>query len=198
MKKTLALFDFDGTITITDSTLSFYKFLYNSKVLFLYNHYFLCFHYLLFYRFKLISYITLKRKRLDIHTSKFNDIEISKLSEQYYEKCFFRILNSKAIDRINWHKNQGHELWVISASYDFLLQKWTNDNGLNLITNKTSYDHFKRRINGRDVNYESKVEYLKFKVDLKSYSEIYAYGDSEGDKAMLDIANFKFFKPFRN
>jgi HAD superfamily phosphoserine phosphatase-like hydrolase len=142
--------------------------------------------------------MTLKEKRLDIHTSKFNESEILKLSEEYYKNCFFNILNSKAIDRINWHKNQGHELWVISASYDFLLQKWSTENGLNLITNKTSIYHFKRRINGRDVNYESKVEYLKLKVDLKSYSEIYAYGDSEGDKAMLDIANFKFYKPFRN
>lgn len=198
MKKTLALFDFDGTITVIDSTLSFYKFLYNSKVLFLYNHYFLCLHYVLLYRLKLISYMTLKERRLDIHTSKYNDSELLKLSEEYYKKYYFKLLNPNAMDRINWHKNQGHELWVISASYDFLLQKWSMENGVNLITNKTSLDNCKRRINGRDVNYESKVEYLKLKVDLKSYSEIFAYGDSEGDKAMLDIANFKFYKPFRN
>lgn len=198
MNRTLALFDFDGTITVKDSTLSFYKFLYNSKVLFLYNHYFLCLHYLFLYKLKLISYMTLKSKRLDIHTSKFNDSEISKLSEQYYEKCFFRILNSKAIDRINWHKNQGHEVWVISASYDFLLKKWSEQNGLNLITNKTFFKHCKRQIYGKDVNYDSKVEYLKLEVDQNDYSEIYAYGDSEGDQAMLDFANFKFFKPFRN
>ena len=198
MKKTLALFDFDGTISFIDTTLSFYKFLYNSKVLFLYNHYFLCLHYVLFYRLKLISYIILKKKRLDIHTSKFNDSEILKLSEDYHKKHFFELLNPKAIDRINWHKNQGHELWVISASYDFLLRKWSMENGVNLITNKTSLDNCKRLINGRDVNYESKVEYLKLEVDLKSYSEIYAYGDSEGDKAMLDVANFKFYKPFRD
>ena len=198
MKKILALFDFDGTITVIDSTLSFYKFLYNSKVLFLHNHYFLCLHYVLLYRLKLISYMTLKKKRLDIHTSKFNDSEILKLSEEFYKKYYFKLLNPKAMDRINWHKKQDHELWVISASYDFLLQKWSMENGVNLITNKTSLDNCKRRINGRDVNYESKVEYLKLKVDLKSYSEIYAYGDSEGDKAMLDIANFKFYKPFRN
>ena len=198
MKKTLALFDFDGTITVIDSTLSFYNFLYNSKVSFLYNHYFLCFHYVLLYRLKLISYVTLKERRLDIHTSKYNDSELLKLSEEYYKKYCFKLLNPKAMERIIWHKNQGHELWVISASYDFLLQKWSIENGVNLITNETSLDNCKRRFNGRDVNYESKVEYLKLKVDLKSYSEIYAYGDSEGDKAMLDIANFKFYKPFRN
>jgi len=197
MNKTLVLFDFDGTITVIDSTLSFYKFLYNSKLLFLYNHYFLCLRYVLLYRLKLISYFTLKKKRLDIHTTKFNDSEILKLSEEYYKKYYHNLLNPKAMDRINWHKNQGHELWVISASYDFLLQKWSMENGLNLITNKTSLDNCKRRINGRDVNYESKVEYLKLKVDLESYSEIYAYGDSDGDKAMLDLANFKFYKPFR-
>lgn len=198
MKKTLALFDFDGTITFIDSTFSFYRFLYKSRLFFLFNHYFLCFHYVLLYRLNLMSYMTLKEKRLDIHTSKFKDIEILKLSEEYYKKCFLKILNPKAIDRINWHKKQGHELWVISASYDFLLQKWSTENGLKLITNKTFVENLKRRIVGMDVNYESKVEYLKQQVDLKSYSEIYAYGDSEGDKAMMDIANFKFYKPFRD
>jgi phosphoserine phosphatase len=51
---------------------------------------------------------------------------------------------------------------------------------------------------GKDVNYDAKIEYLQLYVNLEDFSDIYAYGDSDGDKSMLNIANFKFYKPFRN
>jgi phosphatidylglycerophosphatase C len=196
MKKTLALFDFDNTITYVDSSLSFYKFLYNSKILFLYNHYFLCFNYVLLNRFRLINYLKLKRKRLDIHTSKFDDSQLLNLSEVFYEKCFHKILNPKAIQRINWHKNQGHELWVISASYDFILEKWTRKIGVMLLTNKTFYNNGLRIQIGNDMNFEEKVNAIKNVVNLDEYNDIYAYGDSEGDNQMLGIATKKYYKYF--
>lgn len=198
MKKTLVLFDFDGTISLTDSTYGFYRFLYKSTILFLYNHYFSIFQYVLSHRLNLISYVTLKSIRLDKHTSRFNDIELSMLSEEYYIQCFAKLLNPRALERIHWHKSQGHELWVISASFDFLLQRWAKENDFNIIANETLVNNLRRQIKGVDVNYEAKVAYLKEKVNLKNYSEIYAYGDSEGDMALLNIANHKFYKPFKS
>jgi HAD superfamily phosphoserine phosphatase-like hydrolase len=102
------------------------------------------------------------------------------------------------MERIFWHKNQGHDVWVISASFDFLLHEWSVKNDINLITNKTVFKNFKRRIVGKDVNYDAKIEYLQLYVNLDEFSDIYAYGDSDGDKSMLRVANFKFYKPFRN
>jgi phosphatidylglycerophosphatase C len=198
MKKTIALFDFDGTITIQDSTESFYRYLYKSIFFYFLFHYVICSWDFVLYRMKFKSYLQLKNKRLHIHTSKFTESEFLKLTEDYFKKCFKSLLNPKAIDRINWHKNQGHEVWVISASYDFLLHKWSIESSVNLISNKTTVVNSKRIILGKDVNFNAKVEYLMSKVDLKEYSDIYAYGDSEGDNAMLNIANYKYFKPFRN
>jgi HAD superfamily hydrolase (TIGR01490 family) len=198
MKKAIALFDFDGTLTIEDSTLSFYRYLYKSKLLYFVLHYIFCLWDLILYRLKFTSYLKLKNKRLHVHTSKFSESEFLNLTEDYYYKHFKSILNPKAIDRISWHKNQGHDVWVISASYDFLLEKWSLENGINLITNKTIVEHSRRRVFGKDVNHYAKVEYLTKKVDLKNYTDIYAYGDSNGDYAMLNIANHKYFKPFRN
>ena len=198
MKKTIALFDFDGTITFLDSTQSFYRYLYKSRLSFFVNHYIFCLWYLVLYRINIKSYLKLKDKRLDIHTSKYNEAEFFNLTEDFYKKFFISLLNPKAIERIRWHKNHGHDIWVISASYDFLLQKWTDQNSISLITNKTTMINSKRVMLGKDVNYEVKLEYLRQQVNLEEYSEIYAYGDSDGDKAMLSIANFKFYKPFRN
>ena len=197
MKKSIALFDFDGTITTHDSTQTFYKYIYNSKFPYFFNNYVLCFGHIILYRLKLISYLPLKERRLDIHTSKFDKDEFQILTSKFYSKYFSELLNPRALERIEWHTNQGHDVWVISASYDFLLHEWAIENDINLITNRTTVNQSKRHIVGKDVNFEAKLEYLKLQINLDDYSEIYAYGDSEGDNALLSIADFKYYKPFR-
>jgi phosphatidylglycerophosphatase C len=198
MKKSIALFDFDGTITTIDSSQYFYKSLYSSKAYYFFKNYFLCICYIFLYKIQIISYLSLKKYRLHIHTSKFHDKVFNKITSEFYTKYFSDLLNPKAMERIFWHKNQGHDVWVISASFDFLLHEWSVKNDINLITNKTVFKNFKRRIVGKDVNYDAKIEYLQLYVNLDEFSDIYAYGDSDGDKSMLRVANYKFYKPFRN
>jgi HAD superfamily hydrolase (TIGR01490 family) len=198
MKKAIALFDFDGTITTFDSVHYFYKSLYKSTFNYLFYNYVLCFWHIILYRIKLIGYFPLKAWRLHIHTSKFTNEELYNLSSEFYSKYFPDLLNPVALQRIQWHKNQGHDVWVISASYDFLLHEWAIKNDINLITNRTTVNQKKRYLIGKDVNFEAKVEYLKLQINLDDYSDIYAYGDSVADNALLSIAHFKFYKPFRN
>ncbi len=144
------------------------------------------------------DYVELKNKRLYVHTSKFNEVDFLILTEKFYKNHFELLLNHRAIDRINWHKEEGHEVWIISASYDFILDRWCTKNGIKLITNETFWSQAKIKVKGNDVNYIEKVNRLTNMLDLSHYKDIYAYGDSEGDTAMLNIANYKFFKPFRN
>ena len=197
MKKTIALFDFDGTITTIDSTKSFYKFLYKSKVQYLLFNYLYCLPLIILLKMRVINYLPLKKYRLGIHTSKLNNKEFNQLIRDFYTKVFSSLLNSRALDRIEWHKKQGHEVWIISASYDFLLTKWSLENDIRLITNETILKNGRRILINSDVNFEGKLKYLKLYINLEDYTKIYAYGDSDGDKAMLSIADFKFYKPFR-
>ena len=44
---------------------------------------------------------------------------------------------------------------------------------------------------------QEKVNRIKESYDLSKYDLIYAYGDSRGDKEMLELANNSFYKPFR-
>jgi phosphatidylglycerophosphatase C len=195
-EKTLVLFDFDGTITSKDSSDTFYKFLYNSPVHFIFNNYFFCFRLLILLKIKLISYIILKKKRLLIHTSKIDENKLLTISEKFRTTELQKILIPAALDKIQWHKNQGHEIWIISASYDFILEKWAQENQLNLITNKTTYLNNKRLLCNNDINFEEKLVQIKKVINLNEYSEIYAYGDSEGDKKMLEIATKRYYKYF--
>jgi phosphoserine phosphatase len=46
----------------------------------------------------------------------------------------------------------------------------------------------------RSCSGKEKVRRIEERYDVKSYDYIYAYGDTQGDKAMLDIANEKYYK----
>jgi phosphatidylglycerophosphatase C len=198
MKKTIALFDFDGTITTIDSTKAFYKFLYKSKFQYFLYNYIYCFWVIILLKLRLINYLFLKKYRLNIHTSRFSENEFNQLNREFHIKIFNSLLNPKALKKIQWHENLGHDVWIISASYDFLLTQWSKNNNYNLITNKTEIKQGSRIMLGKDVNFDAKLEYLRLQINLDNYSKIYAYGDSEGDISMLSVADYKFYKPFRD
>jgi phosphoserine phosphatase len=42
-----------------------------------------------------------------------------------------------------------------------------------------------------------KVDRIKSLIKLQEYDEVYCYGDSKGDKEMLALANFSFYKRFQ-
>ncbi|HEY0608667.1 MAG TPA: haloacid dehalogenase-like hydrolase, partial [Chitinophaga sp.] len=50
---------------------------------------------------------------------------------------------------------------------------------------------------GLNCNGEEKVCRIRAQYNLEQYENIYAYGDSNGDKAMLAIAGTAIYKPFR-
>jgi HAD superfamily hydrolase (TIGR01490 family) len=194
--KYLALFDFDETISIIDSTKLFYKTLYKNKFLYFFNHYILCGFELLKSKFGLQSYLILKNKRLKIHLDGLTENEFKKVTSIFNEKIIDTIINVKAMETIEWHKLNSHDVWVVSASYDFLIANWCEKNGLRLLVNKTKYLKKKIYITNEECNYDGKVTHIKNNINLDDYDIVYAYGDSSGDLAMLELADIKKFKVF--
>jgi len=196
LKQGLALFDFDGTISNADSSSVFYKSLYKYKISYLYKHFLLCFPEFIKFRFGLIDHLPLKRKRLQIH--------VGALSREKYEECILHfhsnllpsIVKESALNRIAWHKAQKHDVCIVSASYDFLLSSWCEKLELMLLVNKTRKEHKTCWFEGEDCNFNGKVKLIKKNFQLNDYIRIYAYGDSNGDKAMLSLADEPYLKYF--
>ena len=71
--------------------------------------------------------------------------------------------------------------------------------GVRLIATNLVIDQGKitGNIDGNNCYGEEKVNRIKQLYDLNSYSIIYAYGDSSGDRPMLALAQKPFYKPFR-
>jgi HAD superfamily hydrolase (TIGR01490 family) len=196
MKSGLALFDFDGTITRKDSALTFYQSIYTNRFDYLFRHIFLCLPEFILYRLGWTDYVPLKRKRLQIHVGRLTYSDYSRFLVNFHMVLLPSIIKQSALDRIDWHKSKGHEIWIVSASYDFLLSDWCNQLGLNVLYNITKKNQGNCIFEGEDCNFNGKVNQIKKNIKLSDYEKIYAYGDSEGDYAMISLAhesNLNFF-----
>lgn len=193
MKAGLALFDFDGTITSKDSAKLFYKTLYNSPIVFVYRHLLFCLPQYISYRLKLTDYIPLKRRRLQVHVGGLTEDNFNRKVLEFQHVHLPSIIKNSALDRLSWHKDQGHEIWVVSASYDFLLSEWCKQMNIGLIVNITVRNQHTCIFEGEDCNFNNKVHQIRERVNLDDYSIVYAYGDSDGDMPLLSLAHKPYF-----
>ncbi len=190
----LALFDFDGTITRKDTFTDFLFFAANWKRLvsgfILLAPVFLC------YKLGIIS-ASRARQIAYFYAFKGQTFEyIRSMGLKYAESVIPKYVKSEALKRIEWHRSQGHNIVVVSASIDVYLKPWCDKNRLDLIC--TSFEVDKGILTGKylhgDCSGKEKAKRIKEKYDTKSYKIIYAYGDSSDDSEMLDMADIKYFR----
>lgn len=196
MKKSLALFDFDGTITTKDSLVDFlqYSFGYTRFL----QAIIATFPYLL--SFKLGLYPNSRAKeRLLINLIEAMPVEtFEQLGHNYAINKLPSIIRPSAIQKIRWHQTQGHELLVVSASIDVWLKPWCEDMQMSLLSTvlETKDGCMTGNISGDNCFGAKKVELIKLHYDLSEYETIYAYGDSKGDREMLAVADKAFMRVF--
>lgn len=197
MSKSLALFDFDGTITDRDSLPDFIiyavglpRFLLGMLVLS---------PMLVLYLLKLVRNDIAKEKMLGYFFKGWTIDRSNRVGEDYALTRIHQIIRPQAQARLQWHQEHGHEVVIVSASTEHWLQAWTQQQGYQLIATKMAVSNgvLTGRFEGNNCYGSEKVRRIKEALDLASYELIYAYGDSSGDKPMLALAHEAFYKPFR-
>ena len=198
MSKKIAFFDFDGTITTDDSLLKFIRFVVGDRR-FLLGLVVLS-PMLVLYKLKLIPNYKAKQYMLSWFFKGMSKDAFLKVANEYSLVHIDKILRPKAIEKINWHKNQGHKVVVVSASIECWLRPWCEKNSLELIATKLEIkdDIVTGKLLSKNCYGVEKVNRIKEIYNLKDFEYIYSYGDSIGDKQMLELAHEKFYKPFRD
>ena len=133
-KMKIAFFDFDGTITKDDSFLKFIRFVVGD-FRFIVGFVFLL-PILILYKLKIIPNHKAKEIVLRYFFKGCKEEEFKKVANEYSLVHIDKILRPKAIEKINWHKNQGHKVVVVSASIECWLRPWCEKNNLELIATK--------------------------------------------------------------
>ncbi|AXK49651.1 HAD-IB family hydrolase [Aliarcobacter trophiarum LMG 25534] len=195
---TLALFDFDGTITTDDSLLKFIRFVVGD-VRFIIGLIVLS-PILVAYKLKLIPNYKAKQKMLSWFFKGCSQKEFKKVANDYSLKHIDEILRQKAMEKLSWHKKQNHKIVIVSASIECWLYPWCEKNGFELLATKLEIkdDRVTGKLLSKNCYGQEKVNRIKELYDLENFDYIYAYGDSSGDKQMLELAHEKFYKPFRD
>lgn len=196
VKKRIAFFDFDGTITTRDSLIAIIRYIHGDFRFI--TGFAILTPLLVGFKIRLINRQKAKEKLLNYFFGGMNEIDFQKKCDEFSKKVLPSILKKEAINKINWHRENQDEIIVVSASPENWLKTWCNEAGLKCISTRLEVLH--GRITGNIVGQNcygaEKVRRIKECFDISEYEEIYAYGDSKGDFEMLDMASQPFYRKF--
>jgi phosphatidylglycerophosphatase C len=196
VSKGIAFFDFDGTITTKDSLVEIIKYIHGD--------------------FKFITGIVRSLPVIAVYKFGLTDRQKSKetllthffggMSEsEFQNKCHSfskeiipSIIRPGAQEKLKWHRDQEHELVLVSASPENWLKDWCNEQQMHCIATQLEIKSgfVTGKISGRNCHGEEKINRIQQQYKLNEYDTIYAYGDTSGDRPMLSLANHAIYKPF--
>lgn len=194
----LALFDFDGTITTKDSLIQFIKYAVGPRK-FYFGIATLCWT-LTLYKLGFLPNYLAKERLFSLFFAEWEYEHFQKISDEYSAHHIDQITRLEAMERIAWHKSEGHKVVVVSASIENWLKAWCDANNIDLIGTKLEVisNKLTGKFSTKNCYGIEKVNRLKETFQLEQFDYIYAYGDSSGDKELLEIADQKFFRSFNN
>jgi len=197
-KKKYAAFDFDGTITYSDSLVPFLK--YNFGLIKTCKG-------LLQEIPCLTGFLLGQYSRQDVKEKIlrrfFQNTPYSTLCEKGTEFALHdlnKIVRPAALQRIQWHQKKGHECILVSANLDVYLKPWAEKMGFqHSITSicEVSNGLMTGNLQGLNCRGPEKARRLEALLGRKEDYILYAYGDSVGDREMLEMADYAYMNVFR-
>ena len=198
VKKRIAFFDFDGTITTRDTMIELIKF-HVGNISF-YTGLLALSPFLVAMKLKLISNVAAKERMLAYFFRNMRVDDFEKLCIDFSTTAIPGLLRPQAVATIEEHKRNGVEVVIVSASGRQWVQHWSAKNNLVLISTTLEEKNGKitGKLNGANCHGEEKVRRIKEAFKLDDYKDIFCYGDTSGDRPMLKLATHAYYKPFEN
>lgn len=197
MNKNIAFFDFDGTISKQDSLFLFLKFLVGKKRF--YMGMLLHIHVLVGYFLHILTNHRAKEKLSVYFFGGYKQEDFLQKSKNFLPVLKTTLKNS-ALQRLQWHKDRGDAIAIVSASFEAYLKPLCREFHIECIG--TTLEVCEGKLSGRFTSPNcygiQKVKRIQNNYTLSNYEKIYVYGDSAGDKEMLELATIgcKFYQFF--
>lgn len=192
----IAAFDFDGTLTYRDTLIDFLFFVVGPfKTIF---YLLLQVPTLLAFVFGMVTRQQTKERILEQFFEGMPLEELKKKGKAFAKERLFRRLRPEGLLRLQWHLHKGHRCILISASLDVYLEHWAQFTGFHdALTSRLAADDEGKvtgKLVGLNCRSEEKVRRLKDLLGSLDNYQIYAYGDSKGDKELLEVADYPFYR----
>lgn len=197
MSGELALFDFDGTLSRRDSLADFLGFSFGWPAVVRGGAALM--PTLVAYAAGRLANQPAKERVLRHFLGGCPRSELERLGRRYATERLPRILRSTGVERLEWHRREGHAVVVVTASVDIWIQPWCDGLSIDLLASSLEYtdDRATGRLAGVNCHGEEKVRRIRGCYDLTRFRRIHAYGDSRGDRPMLALADEAHWRPFR-
>ncbi|MCX2793858.1 HAD-IB family hydrolase [Microbulbifer thermotolerans] len=187
----VAFFDFDGTLTKSDTLLPFLKFVIGRPSFYIK---------LTKVSPVLIAYIAgvlrndvAKEIVLQSFLSGYSLQELNEFGKRFSSEVIPKMLRAEGIDRLLWHKSQGHDCVLVSASLDVYLRYWARSFGFSGLLSTSlvfSSDGVTcGNLKGKNCYGDEKLRRVKEWLSDRCPSLIYAYGDTKGDMPLIKFSN---------
>jgi phosphatidylglycerophosphatase C len=101
------------------------------------------------------------------------------------------------LERIREHRARGHEVVLVSASPSLYLEKWAKTAGFDaVLATRLAFERgtFAGRLDGENCWGPQKVVRLRGWWGNQPPKQLFAYGDSRGDKEMAELANWSWIR----
>jgi HAD superfamily hydrolase (TIGR01490 family) len=190
----LALFDFDGTLTESETWTPFVRRITGAKPSLARR--LAVAPTILAHRAGLISS---SRGRQWAVRALFRGLETATVlaaGEAYAAETLPSVLRAETVARLIWHRDRGDRVVVVSASLDAYLHPWCARLGVDCIC--TELETQGKRLTGRylggDCSGPEKAKRVTARYRLADYSQVHAYGDTSEDRELLALAHVKTYR----
>lgn len=190
----LALFDFDGTLTVNDNYTAFIRFT-RSRTRFVLTM-ILLLPVIIGYKAGLI---TSTRTRVIVSRAVFRGYSEQMLEEfgrRYAAEIIPLHLRKKGFAFAERHRAAGDRIVVVSASLGSYLRHWCVSQGFECLSTELEAENgiMTGRYVGGDCTGDEKSARVLKNIKLDDYDTVFAYGDTSEDKELLELAHRRFFR----
>ncbi|MFN5416092.1 MAG: HAD family hydrolase [Flavobacteriia bacterium] len=185
----IAFFDFDGTISSSDSLVEFIKFYAGRKKFYL--AFFLMSPFILLYFVGFYPNNKLKELIFTYFFKGKDEKEVKEKGIVFCEKILPHALKQSSLEKINWHQKQEHEIYIITASSAIWLKPWCDKNNFKLISTEFEVKNniFTGKIQGKNCHGREKKRRVQEILEQSKTTQSFGYGNEKSDLAFMQICS---------
>ncbi|MCC7506685.1 MAG: HAD-IB family phosphatase [Saprospiraceae bacterium] len=117
--------------------------------------------------------------------------ELAQLGERFCMEVIPHRLRPELLEKMRAYRGSGATVAIVSASLDLWLQPFCRDEQVQMICTEAFFEN--NRFTGHfatpNCNYAEKGRRVRAAFDLKQYDRIVAFGNSKGDFALFELAH---------
>jgi HAD superfamily hydrolase (TIGR01490 family) len=195
-RRLVVAFDFDGTLTRKDTFLEFIRFVKGKRAFF--TGFLLYCPLLILCLLKIYPRWKAKQKLFGYFFSGMPVTEFAGYGEKFCS-TINGILRPGVLETIADYRQKNAAIYIVSASVDYWISPWCRSAGIECIATKVEADAqglLTGKFLTKNCYGQEKVNRLTEKEPARATYILHAYGDSRGDKQLIEYADKGWYNKF--